>query len=78
MNEAHQSVTLVVKKWSSSSSYWYRSWLILKVCVFSKEDSPDAPEILDATCISTSLTEKEFAQLINSLTKDKGYGHEPS
>ena len=48
------------------------------VCVFSKEDSPDAPEILDATCVSTSLAEKEFAQLINSLTKDKGCGHEPS
>lgn len=46
--------------------------------VFSKEDSPDAPEILDATCISTSLAEKEFAQLINSLTKDKGCGHKPS
>lgn len=46
--------------------------------MFSKEDSPDAPEILDATCISTSLAEKEFAQLINSLTKDKGCGHEPS
>lgn len=46
--------------------------------MFSKEDSPDAPEILDATCISTSLAEKEFSQLINSLTKDKGCGHEPS